>query len=603
MGAFLVIAGLMPPAHAEAPAVPRRQIPPAVLVELSQLESRFELALAADCDAARCFSRGCTYLDHAVVDQPRATSLPGFGLDAGPGSVVAQEYLTAAQCSFAHEPSEEPGDIQALVRRLQSRLSGGWTVVSIDSQPLQPIPGYLRQPPAEDTAPEPEPEPEVEPEVEPEEWLTMAIAGRELWHTLLPHFFWMLGLGLATLTGTALIWSWRRVGRESLEEQLMLAQLAGGEAGDAGTATATVSEGEPGEPADTAAFVAAQEAAWRARLAAVDAGTPDPELTALIGALLRAGDLPLLARAVLTFPEHLPAAFPSGGEVAAAKLELAEYLKTVDASTLPADAAFFESLNRHALSAALSSQDDARIVRSLREDFGAAGLAAFITDLPARPGALLFALSPPDKQHEVVPLLSAAQAAELAEELLRSDRMDPVESAYIFEVLQAARRDAPPPPAPNAGAVLDRGAAIDAAGALCVLLPRVSAPHRAALFGAALRRLNGSLPDWYRGIFTADMLQVLSDEARADLLLGVDVETLAAWLSVQDADTRADLIAGLPGSLRTSVAAVGGFTSRARQLALARQGRRDLADGFQRQLARSGVPFEQVVRPDDGDLL
>ncbi len=593
MVALLALAGLTPDASAQ---IPRRQIPPAVLAELARLESRFELALYADCDAERCYSRGCTYVDHAVIDQPRSTSMPGFGLDPGPGSVDSQEFLTQASCSFAHEPTEDASDIQALVRRLQSKVSTSWTVVSVDNQALQPIPDYLRQPPSADNIPEPEPELEEIVEAEPDEWLTMAIAGRELWHTLLPHFFWMIAIGLASLAGMALIWAWRRVGRDSLEEQLMLAQLTGG--GE--DAPAEGAEAVVGEVADDVSdFVAQQDAAWRQRLAGTaEDGSDEAELEALIHELLRSGDMPLLAKAVLTFPRHFPAAFPSGGEVAAAKLALADYLKTVDVSALPDDDAFFESLNRHALSAALTTQSDARIVRSLREDFGAAGLVAFIADLPARPGALLFALSPVDKQHEMVQLLSAHQAADLSEELLRSDRMDPVEADYIFEVLRAARGDAPLPPAPNAGAVLDRGSAIDAASALSVLLPKIPASARSGLFDAAMQRLNGSLPEWYRGIFTADMLLSLSAESRADLMLEIDIETLAAWMSIQDADTRSDLLDGLPNALRASVGSISGFASRAQQLELARQGRGALSAGFQRHLSRSGVPFEQVVRPE-----
>jgi hypothetical protein len=62
---------LMSSALAQAPRVPSRQIPPSVLVELQLLENRFDLALAADCDSDRCFSKGCSYLDHAVADRPR----------------------------------------------------------------------------------------------------------------------------------------------------------------------------------------------------------------------------------------------------------------------------------------------------------------------------------------------------------------------------------------------------------------------------------------------------------------------------------------------------------------------------------------------------
>ena len=55
--------------------VPDRQIPPSVINEVRLLENRFDIALGVDCDAERCFSKGCTYVDHAVADRPRSTGL------------------------------------------------------------------------------------------------------------------------------------------------------------------------------------------------------------------------------------------------------------------------------------------------------------------------------------------------------------------------------------------------------------------------------------------------------------------------------------------------------------------------------------------------
>lgn len=568
---------------------PKRQIPTAVLDELRLLENRFDLALAADCDPSRCFAKGCTYVDHAVTDRKRTTSLPGLVAEEGPGSVEAQEYLTRAVCSFAHEESVTGQDVQTLVRRLQLKLSKGWLAVSVERAELQPLPEELRQPPV----PEPPPEPELPPPPPvPEAW-SASVAWRQLWATLLPHAAWMVALVLGTLAAISLVWAWRRVGRESFEERALLAEL---ERGDA-AAAAPAEEAADEESEDERAFAERQEEAWGQRLAELDPADPDPELQALVRELLRSGDLPLLAKAVLKFPDTFLAAFPAGGDIATAKLELAAYLKDVDASSLPPDADFFRALNRHALAAALASQSDAQVVRSLREEFGASGLVTLIGSLPARAGALVYALAPADEQHEMARLLSTRQMAELADPLLRSNRMDSTETAYLFAVLRAARDDAARPPAPEAAEVSDRGTEFDAAAALSVLLSRVDAAQRGALFGGALQRLGGSLPAWYRGILVPDMLLRLDRERRADLLLEVDVETLSAWLSLQTPEVVQHLLDGVPGSLRASVQATSVFPSRARQLALAERGRRDLARGFQGQLARAAIPFERVVQP------
>ncbi len=597
MSGLCLLAALVPGVFAQSPTVPTRQIPPSVLVEVQLLENRFDLALAQDCDASRCFSKGCSYLDHAVADRPRQTSLPGLAPESGPSAEGAQEYLTSARCAFAHEQSLASRDVQNLVRRLQAKLSSGWTVVTVTNDVLQPLPQYLSEP----AVPEPqEPEEQEEevaaPEPEPEEpaaW-SWAQAGQELWATLLPHFFWMIGLGLVTLASAMLIWSWRRVGRASLEEQALLAQITAGPGGGGPAATPTSVE-----PDEDAAWVDAQHAAWSERLAGLDPEQPDPQLQALLRELLRAGSLPLLAKAVLTYPA-LPDAFPSGGDVAGQKLALADFLTGVDDGALPSDAAFFEALNRHALSATLASQSDTGVLRSLREDFGTAGLATLISALPPRDGAVLFALAPGASQRELVGLLSPVQAAERAGQLLLSERMDRRQTAALFGVLEAARTGGKLTMPQGGARITDRGTPFDAAGALSVLLGAVEPHQRAALFEGVLQRFHGTLPAWHRGILVPDMLLELPQEARTDLFLEVEAEELAAWLALVPSESRAQLVTGLPDALRATLQALSSWPSAARRDALADQGRRALARGFQRQLARASLPFERVVTAGSG---
>jgi hypothetical protein len=585
-----------PVASAQQPRAPRSQVPPTVLSEVAQLQSRFELALSLDCDAGWCFSKGCSYVDHSVADRPRATSLPGLGGDPGPGSVEPQAWLTQARCGFTYESEMASDDVQALVRRLGSRLSQGWLVVSIEAQALAPLPDHLKEPPAPDAAVEASDEAELAAAAAPPT-LTMSVATRELWTSLLPHFWWMVGVGLVTLAGTMWIWAFRRVGRESVEERALLAQLLREEAEPAAPAEAPQAADER---EDERAFVAQQTTTWRQRLAAMEPGRPEPEVQAMLRELLRAGQLDLLATAVLAFPDTLPAAFPEGGDVAAAKLALAERLKTADATTLVADAAFFRALNRHALSAALASQGDAELVRSLSEEFGPAGLSTLLSSLGPRPGALLFALSPALVQHELARLFSPPQIVPLAEQLLRSSRMSRAETAYLFQVLQAARAGTPPPPAPAAAEVADHGAPFDAARALSVLLPAIHPDQQAGLFGRALQRLHGTLPTWTRGILVPAWLLELPREARVDLLLEIDVQALQAWLSLLDADWRDALLEGAPNSLRASLGGASELPSEAARHALAQRGRAELAAGFQRQLARTGATFEQLLQPAPG---
>ena len=117
--------------------LPTRQIPDSVLLELRELEHRFDQALAIDCALERCFPKGCRYLDHGVIDQPKRRSLPGLAQDEGPGSIPPQEFLTAAECAYAS--SLERKAISSL-DSTQSKALGGFLAVSVTSVPIAPHP-------------------------------------------------------------------------------------------------------------------------------------------------------------------------------------------------------------------------------------------------------------------------------------------------------------------------------------------------------------------------------------------------------------------------------------------------------------------------------
>lgn len=565
--------GLLFVMGALAQGVPKRVIPPSVRVEVQELENAFALALATDCDASRCYSKGCTYVDHAVADRGRSSSMPGLSQEAGPGSEPAQEYLTRARCSYAHEEALDAQDVKTLNLRLQSKVSSGWTSVTVSNQPLQALPPYLRDPVVleEEALPEPEKE-ELPPE-------PLSLAD-ELWSALLPHFFWMLGLLLATLSAMTLIWGWRRLGRLSPEDQALLAELGEPEPEELPEPIPAVVVEASGEDG----WVSEQKATWQERLDRKD----DPMLRTLVTDLLRGEDRALLVQALLHFP-GLAGSFPSGGDVATDKLELAALIRSAEMNEAD-DAAFFERLNRHALSAELGAQSDADTLRSLKQDFGAAGLAELIARVPPRIGGLLFALAPLSTQLETSRLLVPKDLHSCAQQLLLSNRMDRDEAAWLFALLDSAQTGRlPDAPAPTQ--VRDQGPVFDAAGALSTLLPRLGSASRGTLFGEVGARFGGSLPSWHADILFADLLFALSDEARADLLLSVDVDALKAWLGVVPADSREMLVETMPNALKATVMGPAPALNAERVKA----GRRSLALGFQRQLRRAGLSFEEAV--------
>ncbi|QRO00830.1 hypothetical protein JRI60_18245 [Archangium violaceum] len=591
----------------DAPApVPQSHVPSPVLLELRTLESQFDLALAQDCAPERCFSKGCVYRDHVTVDMPRTSSLPGLGQTEGPGSVPPQEYLTQAQCEFTHEKSVPTQDVQALVRRLEQRLSKGWLKVKVGRQILQPISPGLRESPPPPEPPKP-PAPVVEEKpVEPPAPPTWeaGVALRELWVSLLPHFSWMIALVMLTMATLTVIWALRRLGRETLEEKALAAQLAAGSLDKPAEAETPPNAEEPSpdgadpapskEDAETA-FVTAQQQLWNDRIAQAELAKGESVVVELLRDWLKAGEFELLAKAIFVFGDRLSLAFTSDGELAVRKVEFAGYLKTVDEKALLSDAEFFRLLNQHAISSTLMAQADAEVYRSLREEFGSNGVANLIDSLSPRHGALLFGHVPTDCQQDVARIMSPELRVRIANELLASNRISKEETVHLFEVLDAARAGKPLPPAPPAQGILDRGRQFDAAGALSVLLPLIESSERGSLFARALGRSGGTLPLWYQDILYGDMLLKLPDELQRDLLLDVDVRGLAGWSSVQQPAWQESFIARLAPAMQSAIRANMSFVSREEQLRAARRGQNELISAVKKQVARGKVSFAEII--------
>jgi hypothetical protein len=583
-----------PPPAGPPPAPPQRTIPPQIVLEVRELERQFDQALLRDCAPERCSSKGCVYKEHLAVDLPaNTTSLPGLGQGEGPGAVAPQLYLTQARCEFTHEKTVPVRDVEALARRLEQRLSKGFLRVTVSRQVLDPINPSLAEspPPKEDKPPEKKEEPKPEPPAPPPKW-DADVALRELWQALLPHFSWMIAVFLATLAALTIIWAARRLGKESLEEKAMAAQLA-----NAATEKPAEKPPEPlpETPAETeAAFAEEQQRAWAKRIADAPLEKDDALVGHLLREWLRQGEYALLAKATVLFGDRLSLAFQSDATLAPKKAELARFLKQMDAATLPSDAQFFRTLNQNAVAASLLAQPDTEVYRSLQDEFGTSALVQMIEKLPPRQGALLFALSPLDRQDEVARLLPYPLKVGVAHQLLQSNRSSRQERAALFDAVGNAREGKPLKnghhPMPD---VVDQGQEFDAATALSVLLSHLEDADRHALFEQALS--GDGFPGWYENILSPQMLLKVPAEQRADLLLEVDVRGLAAWLSLQPPARRDALVNQLSASVQTALRASMTFGSRAEQLELARKGQGELVASVKRRIARGALSFPQLV--------
>ena len=567
--------------------LPTRQIPDSVLLELRELEHRFDQALALDCALERCFPKGCRYLNHGVIDQPRRTSLPGLGEEEGPGSIPPQEFLTAAECAFAYENTLERKAIRVLSTRLKAKLSGGFLAVSIDSVPIDPNPPALLD---DSDANAPEETPEPEPEVLPEdvEW-NQAHALRDLWDNLLPHFPWMIAIVLLTLTALIVIWGLRRLGKASLEEQAFLARLGSTSDDETSDETSiTLDESESEAPFD----LDGARLQWRKRF---EGPQGRETLHQIVSDLLRNDQRSVLAKAMMTFPDQVPMSFPDEPSFASSKLAFSDYFKRVSTDELPEDEAFFNQLERVALTSLLLKQGTTNTARTLREDIGATGLKDLIEQVPAHYAALIFAHITGPRQHEVARLLSDESIESIGDALLRTNRISAPDSKLIYEAVESFHKQEAIPPLPTHNQVSDTGNYFDAVKAMSILAGRMTKTQRDMLFGRAIANRGGTAPNWYREFVFADMLLELPTETRTNLLLSVEIDILSAWLSLEPSNVRNALIDESPVTLQAALQTAMSFENVESQLRLAEEGRKAVAKEFQSELARRHRSSESAL--------
>jgi len=585
-------------AQTAATDVPNRSVPPAVMMELRVVESEFKAALATDCAPDRCFVKGCAYESHLTLDQPREGSLPGLPVEGGIGSVAAQDFLTRARCSFAHENTVRSSDVGKLARRLEKRLSRGLLTVVVAPEALEPIPKSLAKadpndPEADDTKPPESTEPLLPPE--PVE-LTTDVMLLQLWNQLLPHTPWMTAILLFTFMTLVLIWAGRRLGAQSIEEKMMEAQIGREPPAPAveENAEPAVVEAPPPVAADEDAFAAEQERVWTERLDRM-APEDDDIISRLLREWLKMGDYPMLARAMLVFGDRVSRAFDDTPELALKKVEFASYFRDVDESALPSRARFFRDLNQQSMASLLLSQDDVQLYRSLREDFGSTGFVSLMRELPPRFGALLFALADYDQQQEVAALLPPDVRKAATLELLSSTRMSVRESAHLAVCIESVREGRTLPPTPATMTSVEHGPPLDSASALSVLLPLLSGAERSELFAEERKRRGGQLPHWHQDIAFGQMLAALPVETRNDLLLEIDIRALGAWLQMQQSEWRRAFVKELSDPLQNALSKNPQPSSRAELVRLAKRGQREIVVALKGAYARSGVKFADLL--------
>ncbi len=564
---FLALSFLPATLFAADMTVPKVNVPPGVVAELKRIENSFEIGLGQDCSNDRCFSRGCVYLSHETVDKPRSGSLPGLGdPEAGPGSVGAQEHLTGARCEFAVESTVASKDLGILIKRLEGRLSRGYLVLSVEAKALPPLPFSLRQTPtpaptaiaattplannAQNTPPHALPAPE---------W-SVQIAMRELWNALLPHFSWMIALFLTTLAAMILMWSWRRVGKQSLEEKLLAASLAEPDSKQDEVASTQKSDQDLRPKQDT---IEAKEkevttlhpdcAAWKQKFAA------DPDsFVRLLSHWLREKEFSNLAKLSMIF-SGVPELIRAQSALTSQARGFAAYLAAQENDALlPSDDDFFAALQRADTIAGVLNSEDAQLMRRLGTEFGSAEMAALIGYFPDHIAGILMAEGPSAVLNESVSLIPTLKRISLAESLLTSNRVSDAEFKIALNGLKSIFIENKIPQFPEMPkATLNYGRMFGAERVLSALFPRMSRDERKKIVDAVKSKFSDALPAWTSDIFFPEMLLSFSSDLRNGFLLQVEPREIALFLSSCQEKTHLSILRDLPESLKNVVKSYG----------------------------------------------
>lgn len=527
-----------------APALPQRQIPPAIIQEVKQLENQFEMALMQDCGEQKCYSRGCQYLSHETVDRPRESSLPGIGEKGGLGEDPPQQYLTGARCEFVAEKTVPVKNLTIIRQRLEQRLSRGFIVVSVVTRHLPALPDAT-EPDAvtitgDDKTGEPLPQPD-----KPEPRLTWNRAVNDLWSTMLPHVPWILAVILGTLAVLTVILGWRRLGRISPEDEILMQQMTNSEQKIDGT-------GEKSRMPPPQPLVTLHEgelpAAWRDELKS------DPERLRQVGDYwLAKGEYALLAKAAL----ELGWTNVSESGLTLAGIEFSDFFRSHTADDLPPNEEFGKRFHYDAVYAhTAAALPGAQIIEEL-EAFGVAGLTHLVEQIHPVYAAFLFTLIPKALARPIASRLSATTVTEMVRVLSRCDRLSArVQEAILRSVTMAASGE--PLPAEvgdNASVELQlHGEPVPAAQAVSRLIGSMSPADRRKLVATLKNEWEAHAPLWIDDLFFPELLLHVPTEPRGEILLTVPAAELSLWIHDQHSSIQEALLAAVPEVLRKHVA-------------------------------------------------
>jgi len=545
---FLCAYGIFSHQNSLAVSVPKSQVPPVVVAEIKKLENQFDLALNQDCVSDKCFSRGCVYVSHETVDKPRSGSLPGLSEgEPGPGSVPAQEYLTAARCEFALEGSWSPKDTSILVKRLEQKLSRGYLVVSVEAKILPALPVSLKSTPMATPTPistvTPAPSDPLETDVYP--WHRLF---NDLWRTMLPHWYWLTGLILAIIGFLVVLWAIRKLGKETALDRALAEAVAKETAESAQPLEVTQPEPKPSDKTNLnpqsfdLELTNEERELWTQRaqnqmsiLAKTGSLMAEKGNSFEFCLLLKQLGIPL---AKVLESEHWP-----------------QKIVQKAASSLPAGPQEIQEkkmitylLEKNFLQAQFILSPTNYFERRLAEEVGPTDHALKPTsDSDNDELLVLAALWPILSLSEWIKMLSWPKKLNLAKQIISNTKVKRSLIQKVFEQNLKIEIE------PQIKISLQQPKNLDNALVFSTLASACLPIQRNELAQSLEEAFPHQEPDWVQGIFIPQSLMLLEETHRNDLILGMEPDNMAAWFYGLPFSLRKSILEGLPEAAHKSL--------------------------------------------------
>lgn len=515
--------------------VPKEIIPEKVSQELAALDERFHKELYSECRQGNCFAKGCNYVAHKTVSKRGDVALPGIytGRDLTTGG-EPQSYLTAARCHYSFEGILDKAIIADFDKRLAQKLSVGFLRVRITSQELPPQHRELLA------------TPEALAGQAPQQDMAEQMA-KDAWQRLAPALPWLAGLIAATGCFLLGLWAFRRLGQESVEEQILAQQMR---------QQAEQEAQEQNAKDEERRLEKQRQAELERRLADYE---DDPSLMKRIAHhWLAAGKFQELGMAVRRFGSRGHALLGDELELHAKREAFADFYRDQQSHLPPAESdSFVAALDDCAAELCGLGQDPMEVFKNFTRSYSAADLAEMIEMMPTPIAGLTLAYVPPKQLAAVTKALSTESTEvvkALVVHLLKDNRMGRNLYAAAKDWLLALQDDKTPL---TDSAVLESchgGVEFDVSLPLSHLLATLPSAERQRLFSEAKHAHRGTLPRSATAVCYPELLAALPADVRNNILLEQDLDSLRVWYQQLDrGELKQRILAKAPATVVASL--------------------------------------------------